>query len=288
MSYFLDGRQVRDKKAQILIKRISAFSTKLKLVILQVGNVSESNSYIEQKKFFGTKIGVLVEHIKFPETVSQAEIESAIELNNRDASVHGIILQLPIPARIDWREVVNTIDPEKDVDGLTRENLSILVHGGKGGHMPATARGVLSLLKDYKIEVAGKKVVVVGRSALVGKPIALSLLNEQATVTICHSKTQNLNEETKRADILIVAIGKAHFINESHVREGQIVIDVGINSVGQPSLQEEIPKRKLVGDVFTEKVTSIVDGISPVPGGVGPLTVLSLFENLADAYEKQV
>ncbi len=278
MTKILDGRLVRDFFATELKERIDTLKDKPNLAIIQVGDRIESNSYINQKKLFAEKIGALTKHIKFSEDESEENICLEIEKLNKDSSVHGIIVQLPLPKHIDKNILIQTIDPVKDVDGLTSVNTKLLWSNQKG-HVPATARGIISLVDYYDIPIAGKRVVVVGRSDLVGKPVALSFLNRDATVTICHHKTSDIMSETKQADILVVATGHPSLITKDFVKEGQVVLDVGI------TLNKD---KKLVGDVDFGEVSKIVYAISPVPGGVGPMTVVSLFQNLLDAYMMMV
>ncbi len=285
MSKILSGTAIRDKRATALRERISRFSAQPKLAIIQVGDNPESAIYIRQKIAFGESIGCAVEHIHFPTSAGEAEIVVKIGMLNADPAVHGIIVQIPMPENIPAPFVIDAIDPRKDVDGLSAASVRALAHN-LPGFVPATTRGILTLLDEYGISVAGKKVVVVGRSALVGKPTALALLNRDATVTVCHSKTERLSQETKSAVVIVVAAGKPGLITAEHVSEGQTVIDVGINLATGEKLEEEVPKRRLVGDVDFDAVEGIVAAITPVPGGVGPMTVLSLFENLADAFEK--
>lgn len=270
----LDGKIARNSLASELKKMISNLPIKPKLAIIQVGDRKESNTYITQKKIFAEKIGAEVNHIKFLENVSEDEVCVEIQKLNKDNSVHGIVVQLPLPLDLDKNIIIQNIDPLKDVDGLTSVNTKLL-WSNERGHIPATARGILTLLDYYKIPIKGKKVVVVGRSELVGKPVAMALLNRDATVTVCHLETENIKLETQRADILVVAAGDPEFITKDFVKEGQVVVDVGISV-----LQD----KRLVGDVKFDDVKGIVSAISPVPGGVGPMTVLSLFQNLLDAY----
>lgn len=283
MKILLDGKVARDSIAGELKNSISALKNKPKLAIIQVGDKEESNKYIKQKRLFAEKIGAQVEHIKFPEDITEEKVCAEIQKLNADFLVHGIIVQLPLPAGLDKNIIIQSIDPVKDVDGLTSVNTKLLWSNEKG-HMPATARGIITLLDYYKIPIKGRKVVVVGRSDLVGKPVAIAFLNRDATVTICHKETSDIMSETKRADILVIAAGDPEFITKDFVREGQVVVDVGINVTKSNHLHEEIPDKKLVGDVKYGEVSDIVDAISPVPGGVGPMTVLSLFQNLLDAY----
>lgn len=278
----LEGISLRDATLQRLSAKIKAMSVQPTLVVIQIGDRPDSSAYIKAKKSFGEKIGARVIHEVLPEKATSEIVISQITKYNADHSVHGIIVQLPLPVHLDQHTILEAIDPKKDVDGLTSTHTQELWEDGSEIVLPATTRGILALLDCYQIPVGGKKVVIVGRSVLVGKPTALAFLNRNATVTICHRGTKNLEEETRRADILIVAIGRAHFITKDFVCEGQVVIDVGINTIGDGKLQEEVGKRKLVGDVDFENVSKIVSAISPVPGGVGAMTVASLFENLLD------
>lgn len=293
----LDGKIVRDKIATTLKKKIFKLKTKPKLAIIQVGDLPESNTYIKQKILFAEKIGAIVEHKKLGEKFSQLDLEVLVANLNSDKSIHGVIVQMPVPEHLDKDQIIDKINPKKDIDGLTATNLKKLFESKKDGYTPATTKGVLTLLNFYRIPISGKNVTVVGRSSLVGKPTALAFINRDATITVCHSHSKNLIEKTKNADILIVAAGKPKLITNEHVSENQIIIDVGINPITQNRIrpsnglsdkpESEPPKRKLVGDVDFKEVSKIVKAISPVPGGVGPMTVASLFENLLDAYEQQ-
>ena len=274
----LSGKIIRDERMSEIASNIKAFLTIPAMTIIQVGDRPDSNSYIQAKKNFATKVGLKTKHVKLAEDIKQQDLIDTVEKCNEDVETKAIIVQLPLPLHIDRDAVIETIDPNKDVDALTAANVKFWLEGREDAIMPATARGIKHLLSYYGIELFGKKVCVVGRSILVGKPIALMCLNENASVSICHSKTQNLEEETKRADILIVAIGKPNFINNNYVREGQIVIDVGIS---------KDMSGNLCGDVDFDKVSPIVSMISPVPGGVGPMTVLSLFENIIDLSRRE-
>lgn len=274
MATILDGKVVQEKIAKDLMAKISGLDPKPKLVIIQIGNVPESTVYIGRKIKFGEKIGALVEHVKFPNDVTQKDVVKKIEDLNHDDFVHGIIVQLPIPSTLFKNQIIEAISPLKDVDGLTSTNIKMLWEEDTLGHVPATTKGMLTLLSFYKIAVNGKKVVVIGRSSLVGKPTAIYFLNNNATVSVCHSKTTNLVAETKSADIIISAVGKPGLITKDHVKKGQVIIDVGTT----------VEDGKLKGDVDYENVKDIVSAISPVPGGIGPLTVASLFQNLLDAY----
>jgi len=288
MALLLDGKKVRDAISKELQKEIEELGVKPCLVILQVGDLEESNAYISQKQKFAELVGAAVIHKRYEKDVSQDFIIADVENLNADEGVHGIILQLPIPAHLNAGKIIDHIAPAKDVDGLTATNLKLLAQNNAEGFVPATTKGVLALLDAYKIELAGKKVLMVGRSMLVGKPTALALLNKNASVTVAHSKTADLKKETLAADIIVVAIGKPRYITSEYVRSGQVIVDVGIN-LDTVGLKEEIPgKRKLVGDVDFDAVKDIVSAISPVPGGVGAMTVASLFENLVEACKRQV
>ncbi len=277
MSKILDGKKLSDRLALKLIKKVKKLTVKPKLAILQIGNLAESNTYIKNKKAFAEKIGVLVEHKKYPNNVVESELISDILKYNSDSAIHGIMLQLPIPKRLHTNKVLDLIDPRKDVDGLTSTNTRLLFDGEQA-FIPASARGIITLLEYYNIGLIGTRVTIVGDSPLVGRSIALALLNKGATVVICHKHTRNLAKETKRAEILVAAVGHPKLITTRHVSKNQVVIDVGINIIG---------KKKIMGDVDYEKVQKTVKAITPVPGGVGPMTVTSLFQNLLESYSLQ-
>ncbi len=278
----LEGKTLRDTIATTLKEKIQAAGITPVLAILQVGDRDESNAYINQKKLFAEKIGVEVKHKRYPVNISQNSVLETIAALNADNTVQGIILQLPVPDHLDKDVLIESIKPEKDVDGLTAINTKRLWSNDPRAIVPATVRGVLTMLEHYKIDVDGKKVAVVGRSMLVGKPMAAALLNKNATVTICHRHTTNLAAETKNADVIIVATGVAGLIKADHVKKGQCIIDVGISLTDGDKQEDGTMKKKMVGDVDFDAVKDIAEGVSPVPGGVGPLTVASLFENLVD------
>jgi len=284
MSMILDGRIVRDKIAALLSKKISKMAVRPTLFILQIGDRPDSSKYIRAKKNFARRVGVDVIHNVLPISILEEEIISVIKNYNDDHNVHGIIVQLPLPKKIDAAKILNHIATDKDVDGLTDFNMSKLLRGAPGA-VPATARGVVELLDFYKLPVVGKKVLVIGRSNYVGKPIALTLLNEGATVMIAHSKTKNLGKIIKDQEIIISVVGKPNLISDRMVRPGHVIVDVGINTK-KGKLEEEIENKKIIGDVDFEKVSKIVKAISPVPGGVGAMTVAALFENLYDMYSQ--
>lgn len=278
----LDGRKVREERMKTLKSVVDSMSVKPTLAIIQIGDREDSSAYINAKISFAKKIGVEVRHVKLSETASQNEIISEIQKNNLDKSVNGIIVQLPLASGMDPLPIIQAIDPKKDCDGLTSFNAQKFSENVPGAIIPATTRGVSELLEYYSIGLKGKNVVVVGRSMLVGKPLAIFAANSGASVTVCHSKTSILSDQTKRADVLIVAIGRPKLIGVDHVKEGAVVVDVGINTVKGEKLEDEITGRKLVGDVDFDSVKNVASAITSVPGGVGPMTVLALFENLLD------
>lgn len=271
----LDGRKIRDEFRPQLAQRAAALHVKPTIAIVQVGDNAQSTVYIRQKKLFAESVGAAAIHVHLPETVSFVEVSAAIELKNRDADVHGIILQLPLPAHLDKDALIECIDPQKDVDGLTAENQRLLAEG-KPRFIPATAKAVNTILDFYHIPVAGKKVAVLGRSKLVGWPTSQLLTMKGGKVTMCHSKTPNTREIASEADILVTAIGKPALIDKSYVKQGAVVIDVGLTKVGEV----------LVGDINHPDVEGKVSAITPVPRGVGPVTVLSLFANLIESAER--
>jgi methylenetetrahydrofolate dehydrogenase (NADP+)/methenyltetrahydrofolate cyclohydrolase len=259
----LDGKKAKEHYLEQLRTRVLFLSSIPKLVVIQVGDREDSNSYIRSKKLFAEKLGAEVVHEKLSDKVKQEEIIKLIKKYNKDKTVNGIIVQLPLPENLNADEIINEIDIAKDVDGLTDNAV----------FTPATARGIKELLEFYNIKLKNKKVTILGRSKIVGKPTAKMCENEGAKVTVCHSKTEDVPSKTKKADIVIVAIGKPYMLDNKYFSKGQIVVDVGITKVGD----------KLLGDVDFEKVKDIVSMITPVPGGVGQMTVLALFENLVDS-----
>lgn len=275
MSKIIDGKKIRDQILDELKKQVKQYMIKPCLAVIQIGDDEASNTYIKSKEKACNDIGIYFKHIKFTETTKEIEIINKIlELNN-DEYVHGILLQLPLPEGFNQDKLINYIARNKDVDGLTDINIG-KIFNNKPGLVSCTPQGIMRLLEEENIELAGKNVTIVGRSNLVGKPLLGLMLNKDATVTICHSKTENLKKHTKNADILVVAVGKKHFITEDMVKEDAIVIDVGINR----------ENNKLYGDVDFSNVKTKVQKITPVPGGVGPMTVAMLMQNVIKAYEK--
>ncbi len=275
MSKIIDGKKIRNEILDELKKQVKQYMIKPCLAVIQIGEDEASNTYIKAKEKACNEIGIYFKHIKFSETTKEIEvINKIIELNN-DEYVHGILLQLPLPEGFNQDKLINYIARNKDVDGLTDINIG-KIFNNKQGLVSCTPQGIMKLLEYEKVDIEGKNVTIVGRSNLVGKPLLGLMLNKNATVTICHSKTENLKKHTKNADILVVAVGKKHFITEDMVKEDAIVIDVGINR----------ENNKLYGDVDYEKVKAKVKKITPVPGGVGPMTVAMLMTNVIAAYEK--
>ena len=244
-----------------------------KLVVVLVGDNPASKTYVKNKAKACERVGFLSEIIELDGSISQEIVLSTIDRLNRDETVDGILVQLPVPKHLDAKAIVHALNPNKDVDGLHPLNVAKLYENEKG-FVPCTPKGIMRLLKEYQIDVVGKHCVVLGRSNLVGRPVAQLLLNENATVTICHSKTQNLSEFTKQADIIVVAIGRANFLTSKDVNHAECIIDVGINRVDG----------KLVGDVAYDELVDKVDAMTPVPGGVGPMTIGMLLENTLEAY----
>ena len=270
----LDGKIVKKTVLAELKEKVSKEKRPLGLVVIQVGEDPASVVYVRQKAKMAEKVGFNFNHVKLDSSVSEEELLNKIdEFNNYD-NVDGILVQMPIPKHLNPKTIQNAISPLKDVDGLTDINMGKLMHNEEA-LVPCTPLGIMDLLKHYGIEVAGKRVVVVGRSDLVGKPMLALMINADATVTLCHSKTKDMSKITKKADILIAAVGKANFIKAEDIRNGCVVIDVGINRMSDGSL---------CGDVDFNSVKDKVSYITPVPGGVGQMTVAELGMNTYKAY----
>lgn len=286
MAKILSGKVVRESRTHSLKDKVLILKQKLgfvpKFAIVQVGDRADSAAFIRAKISFGKEIGVETVHVHLSEEISESALITEIKKLNEDETINAIIVQLPIPAHLDRNRVVDAIDPKKDADALSGNSVKKWAEDAKKNMVPATPRGVREILSFYNIGLNGKKVTVVGRSELVGRPTALMCQGEGAIVTVCHSKTENIAEKTRNADIVIVAVGKPKFFGEEYFRAGQVVIDIGINTVLGDKLEEEISGRKLVGDVDFDAVKGLVEAITPVPGGVGPMTVLALFENVVD------
>ena len=275
MAIILDGKKLRDKILDDLKNKVAALTGTPKLVVISVGDDPASKIYVNNKKKYAEKIGIAAEIVEYPETVSQEILLNKIDRLNADAAVTAILVQLPLPKHIDKLKILSAIEPKKDVDGFTPYNSGLLFSGAKPFAYPATPRGILRLLDEYNIEIEGQHVVIVGRSNIVGKPLAQMMLNRNATVTVCHSHTKNLADITKTADILVSAAG-GKIIEDNMLKSNCVVIDVGI-------FRDE--KGKLRGDVNFETVSKIASHITPVPGGVGPMTIASLMLNIVDLIE---
>lgn len=247
------------------------------LAVIRVGNDPASKSYVASKCRQCQEIGINSTEYHFPSTTSIEPIFDLIHHLNSTETIHGILLQLPLPHHLNALELIQAIDPLKDIDGLHPQNLGALSLG-KPTIIPCTPKGCLKLLKSYQENITGLHAVIVGRSILVGRPLAMLLLKEDCSVTILHSKSQNISEITKTADILVAAVGQPQFIQKQDVKPGAIVLDVGINH-----LQDADGKIKIVGDVNFESVSQVASAITPVPGGIGPMTVVSLLENTVEA-----
>ena len=273
MGQRIDGKVISQAVKDELKERVKSEGIDASLAVIQVGTDPASTVYVGNKKKACEYIGIRSLAFELPEETSEEELlELVRELNERE-DVDGILVQLPLPAHMDEDKVIRTIDPKKDVDGFHPQSLGALSIG-QPGFVSCTPAGIIQLLKRSGVEIEGKECVIVGRSNIVGKPMALLMLRENATVTICHSRTKHLKEVTKRADILIVAIGKPKFITKEYVKEGAVVIDVGIH---------RNENGKLCGDVDFEDVEPITSAITPVPGGVGPMTIAMLMNNCVEA-----
>ena len=269
----IDGRDLKERKLNDLKFKLDNLGSQLGLAVLQVGEDEASKVYIRQKENAANSLGYTYIHKHFPADVTQEEVINEIELLNNNDRIDGIIVQMPLPKHLNESDIQNTIDPLKDVDGLTYVNAGKLVQNVPG-LVPCTPKGIIDILDNYEIGIEGANVVVIGRSILVGKPIATLLTNRNATVVLTHSKTKDLDSITRNADIIIAAVGKANFVTEDMVKDGAVVIDVGINRLDG----------KLCGDVDYNYVKDKCSYITPVPGGVGPMTVYELMNNVYEAH----
>ncbi len=277
MAIIIDGKQVAENLTTNLEKEVSKFNVKPHLVVIQVGDNTASSIYVNLKKKKAEQIGIKSTVINYPDNISEEELIKKLQTLNSDTSVNAILVQLPLPKHINADNIINVISPQKDVDGFTAENTGNLLNGITPKSYPCTPKGIIKLLDTYNIDVSGKNAVIVGRSNIVGKPVAVMLLNRNATVTICHSRTKNLSDITKNADILISAVGKK-MIFADMVKKGAVVIDVGI-------FKDE--NNKTTGDVDFENVKEVASYITPVPKGVGPMTIACLMENTIELFKQQ-
>ncbi len=276
----LNGKEVAKKTRESLKKEVELLKESgiyPKLAVIMVGNNSASQIYVRNKSKACDEIGIEFEEYLLPEETKQEELINLIEGLNKKKEINGILLQSPIPKGLDINEAFRTISPEKDVDGFHPINVGKLSLG-QDTFISCTPAGIIKILEDYNIEIEGKNAVVIGRSNIVGKPMSQCLLNKNATVTICHSKTKDLPSITKNADILVAAIGKPGFVTSDMVKQGAVVIDVGINRMSDG---------KLKGDVDFENVSPKTSYITPVPGGVGPMTIAMLMSNVIKAAKNQ-
>jgi methylenetetrahydrofolate dehydrogenase (NADP+)/methenyltetrahydrofolate cyclohydrolase len=275
MARIIDGKLVAARvrgSAASLVDNVKAVGVEPGLAVILVGDDSASRSYVRMKEADCTEVGIRSVDYRLPADVLQADLNVIIDQCNADPSIHGILVQMPLPSHIDAEAAVERISPSKDVDGFHPENLGRLVRGTKAARA-CTPWGVMAMLDHYGIDPAGKGAVVVGRSTIVGKPMAMMLLERDATVTVCHSRTRDLPAVCREADILVVAIGRAAMVTADFVKPGAVVVDVGINRTEQG----------LVGDVAFDVVEPVAGWITPVPGGVGPMTRAMLVMNTAEA-----
>ena len=279
MSQIIDGKKISQEIKDELKEKVAKLKeqgTEIALAVIQVGEDPASSVYVRNKKRACEYIGIESVAYEIPETTTQDELLAIIDDCNKNPKINGILVQLPLPDHIDEDTVIKAIAPEKDVDGFHPQSVGAMTIG-EPGFLPCTPAGIIQLLKRSGAEIEGKECVIIGRSNIVGKPMALLLLRENGTVTICHSRTKNLKEVAKRADILVAALGRPKFIDESYVKEGAVVIDVGIHRDAN---------NKLCGDVDFDRVAPHTSAITPVPGGVGPMTIAMLMNNCVESAEK--
>lgn len=275
MAIILDGKMIRDQILAELKPRVAALARAPQLVVILVGDNPASQVYVKNKIAACELLGIRSRRLSPPVSITTGGLLAIVNELNADPEVQGILVQLPLPAQVDAMSVLEAVDPSKDVDGFHPVNAGKLMSGAPGLR-PCTPSGVMELLRRYQIPIEGRKAVVVGRSEIVGKPMAILLLQANATVTICHSRTSSLAEECRRADILVAAIGRAEYLGEEHIQPGAVVIDVGMNRVNG----------RLTGDVDPVEMARLSSAYTPVPGGVGPLTIAMLMSNTVLAAEQ--
>lgn len=292
MTNLIDGRAIAERVYVDLRREIAELKSKgitPGLAVVLVGDDPASRAYVRSKDKMSRELGLHSAKLELPESTGQVELLARVEELNRDPAIHGILVQSPPPKQIDEAAIVRALDPRKDVDGFHPLNVAKLAMGDPTGFVPCTPLGVQRLLMESKIEISGAHVVVLGRSMIVGKPVSLLLMQKarggDATVTVVHSRSKNLEQVTRSADILIAAIGCPHFVKADHVREGAVVVDVGINRV-----EDKSDKRgyRLVGDVAFDEVAPRCKAITPVPGGVGPMTIAMLMSNTVKAARQSI
>ncbi|MDB9511047.1 bifunctional methylenetetrahydrofolate dehydrogenase/methenyltetrahydrofolate cyclohydrolase FolD [Kamptonema animale CS-326] len=284
-THILDGKALAQKIQSELISRVHSLQSQKGrppgLAVLMVGENPASATYVRNKELACAKVGIASFGQHFPADTTQTELEQAIQTLNQDERVDGILVQLPLPGHLDAISLLYQIAPDKDADGLHAMNLGRLVRG-EAGLRSCTPAGVMRLLQEYDIDLKGKRAVVLGRSILVGKPMALMLLEADCTVTVAHSRSQNLESITREADILIAAVGRPEIVTANMVKPGAVVVDVGMNRV-----VKEDGSSRLTGDVDFNSVQAVAEFITPVPGGVGPMTVAMLLQNTVWSWENQ-
>ena len=287
--FIIDGKEVSNKIKTELKTIIDKENLTPGLGIILVGEREDSKVYVNMKKKACNKLGIRNIDFKLDEDVSETELIKTVESMNNNDSIHGILIQLPLPKHINTQNVLSKVSIDKDVDGFHAQSMGNLAINNNNVKYfaPCTPEGCMELLRRYKINVEGKNVVVIGKSTIVGLPLSLMLMNNDATVTVCHIKTKNLKNHTKNADILFCACGVPHLINKEYLKKDVVIIDVGINKIPivdkDVSDGEKTTKTKIVGDVNFEDVKDIVSGITPVPGGVGPMTIATLLKHTVEA-----
>lgn len=281
MAKILSGKEVSARIKEELKKEVNALKasgTAPGLAVIIVGDDPASKVYVGRKEAMCAELGMHSEKYALPAETSQDELTALVESLNGDSSIHGILVQLPLPSHLDEKAVINTISPEKDVDAFHPVNVGKIMIGDYD-FVPCTPAGIMELIAESNVSIEGKNCVVVGRSNIVGKPMGMLLLHKNGTVTICHSRTRNIKEITRNADILVAAVGRAGFITADMVKPGAVVIDVGMN---------RLENGRLVGDVDFDAVEKVAGAITPVPGGVGPMTISMLMKNTLTAAKKSI
>ena len=282
MAQILSGITIRDQILAELKPRVAALHRPPGLAVVLVGHDPGSEVYVRNKIKACADLGIYSEKLTPPETISTSDLLAIVHGLNARPDIDGILVQMPLPRQIDSREVLEAVAPDKDADGFHPTNVGHLV-AGRPGPRACTPAGVMEMLRRYGIDVAGKNAVVIGRSDIVGKPMALMLLHAHATVTICHSRTSNLAEECRRADILVAAIGRPAFVTRDFIKPGAVVVDVGMNRIPDPD-----KGTRLIGDVDPDAMAEVASAYTPVPGGVGPLTIAMLMSNTVELTERRM
>lgn len=281
----LDGKSLSNKISSELRTRLSFHETKPGLAVIIVGDRKDSETYVRMKRIAAQNIGIDFRMYKHSDNISENDLLNEISLLNNDNNIDGIIVQLPLPQHIDKRKIISSISIHKDVDGFHGLNIgNLALEGHEPLFSPCTPRGVMELLRAYNVELKGKHVVVLGKSNIVGLPMSLMMLNENATVTVCNQSTQNEEQITRMADVLVSAVGKPHLVKEDWVKDGVVVVDIGINAILDTSKKLGY---RIVGDVDFDGVSKKASMITPVPGGVGPMTVAMLMKAVVESFERR-